>query len=203
MESLRPESSGKGTASGGWKYLRKCDSDDQILIISSLDITSGIFSQNTEDFALNADIARRSEDGSHLGVGGLEADHISLTVEALEGGVCTVDEGHDDLSLTGGAGSLDQDIVAGDDVLIPHGVAANLEGEDLAIADDVGERDAFGGLDGLYRLASCNAAEEGETVGSLFAGAGGEDIDGAAAVVSPLKQAFVLEIGDVLVDRGK
>lgn len=98
---------------------------------------SGVFAQDAEDFALNADVGGRRVDGSHLGIGGLEADHGALTIETLEGGVGTVDEGDDDLSLAGGVGALDEDVVSGDDVLVAHGVATDFKGEDFAVANDV------------------------------------------------------------------
>ena len=88
-------------------------------------------------------------------------------------------------------------------MLVAHGVAADFEGEDLAVADDVVEGDAFGGLDGFDRLACGDAAHHGDAVGAFFAGAHGQDIDGTAAIMRALEQAFLLEIGDVLVDCGE
>ena len=162
-----------------------------------------VFAEDAEDFALDADVGGGGVDGGHLGVGGLEADHAAFAVEALEGGVGAVDEGDDDLAFAGGAGALDQDVVAGDDVLVAHGVAADLEGEDLAVADDVAEGDALGGLDGLDGLAGGDAAQQGEAIGAFLAAADGQNVDGTAAIVRALKQAFVLQIGDVLVDGGE
>jgi len=88
-------------------------------------------------------------------------------------------------------------------VLVAHGVAADLKGEDLAVADDVAERDALGGLDGLDWPAGSDAAQQRETIRAFFAGADGEDIDGAAAVVSALEEALILQVGDVLVYGGQ
>jgi hypothetical protein len=162
-----------------------------------------VFAKDAEDFALDADVGGRGIDGGHFGIGGLQADHAALAVEALEGGVGAVDEGDYDLAFAGGAGALDQDVVAGDDVLVSHGVAAYLEGEDLAIADDVRQGDAFRGFDGFDGLAGCDAAQEREAVGALFAATDGENVDGPAAIVGSLKQTFVLKIGDVLVHGGE
>jgi hypothetical protein len=162
-----------------------------------------VLAKNAEYLALNADVGRRGVDGRHFGIGGLETDHAAFAVEALKGGIGAVDEGDDDLAFAGGAGALDQDVVSGDDVLVAHGVAANFKGEDLAIADDIAEGDAFGGFDGLNRPAGCDAAEEGEAIRSLFAAAGGKYVDRAAAVVGALKQPFVLQVGDVFVHGGK
>ena len=88
-------------------------------------------------------------------------------------------------------------------MLVAHGVASNLEGEDFAIADDVRERDALGAFDGLHRLAGGDAAEQREAVGTFFAAANREHIDRTAAVVGALEQAFVLEVGDVFMHGGE
>ncbi len=172
-------------------------------VVSGIEEGSGVFAEDSEDLALDADVGGRGVDGGHLGVGGLEADHVAFAVEALEGGVGTVDQGDDDLALAGGAGALDEDVVAGDDVLVAHGVAADLKGEDFAVADDVVEGDALGGFDGFDGLAGGDAAKEREAVGAFLAGARGQHVDGAAAVVGALQEAFVLQIGDVLVHGGQ
>ena len=164
---------------------------------------SSVLAEDSEDFALNADVGGGGVDGGHLGVGGLEADHGAFAVEALQGCVGPVDEGDDDLTLAGGAGALDEDVITVDDVLVAHGVAADLKGEDFAVADDVAEGDGLGGLDSLDWLACSDAAEEGEAVVAFFTGAGREDIDGAAAVVGALEEALVLQVGNVFVHGGK
>jgi hypothetical protein len=158
-----------------------------------------VFAQDAENFALDTDIGGRGVDGGHFGIRGLEADHAAFAVEAFEGGVGAVDQRDDDLALAGGAGTLDQDVVARDDVLVAHGVAADFEGEDFAVADDVGERDAFRGFDGFDGLAGSDSAHERQSVGTFFAAASGKDVDGTAAVVGALEEAFVLQIGDVFV----
>ncbi len=106
-------------------------------------------------------------------------------------------------AFAGGAGTLDQDIVPGDDVLIAHGVAANLEGEDFAVADDVVQRDTLGGFNGFDRATGGDAAQKRKTISSTLTATAGQDIDGAAAIVCPLQKAFVLQIGDVFVNRGE
>ena len=118
-----------------------------------------VFAEDAEDLALNADVGGGGVDGGHLRVGGLQADHAAFAVKALEGGIGAVDQGDDDLPFAGGAGALDQNIVARDDVLVAHGVSADLEGEDFAVADDVRERDALGGFNGLDGLAGSDATQ--------------------------------------------
>jgi hypothetical protein len=162
-----------------------------------------VLAEDTQHLSLDADVGGRGVDRGHFGVGGLQADHAAFAVEALEGGVGAVDEGDDDLAFAGGAGTLDQDVVAGDDVFVAHGVAAHLEGEDLAIADDVGEGDTFRGFDGFDGLASCDAAEEGKPVRAFFAAPDGENVDGTAAIVSTLEEAFVLQVRDVFMYGGE
>src|SRR5258705_27260 len=153
---------------------------------------SGVFAEDAENFALDADVCGGGVDWGHFGVGGLQADHAAFAVEAFEGGIGTVDEGDDDLAFTGGAGALDQDVVSGDDVLVAHGVAAYLKGEDLPVADDVGQGDAFRGLDGFDGLSGCDAAQERQAIEALFAAADGENIDRTAAIIGSLKQALAL-----------
>jgi len=120
-----------------------------------------VFAEHAEDFALDADAGGGGVDGGHFGVGGLEADEVAFAVEALEGGVRAVDQGNDYFAFAGGAGALDQDVIARDYVFVAHGVAADFEGVDLAVADDVAERDGLGGFDGLYGFAGGDAAEQG------------------------------------------
>ena len=72
----------------------------------------GVFAEDAQDFALDADVCCGGVDGGHLAVGGLESDHGALAVEALESGVCAVDEGDDDLAFAGGAGSFHEHIIS-------------------------------------------------------------------------------------------
>ncbi len=164
---------------------------------------SAVLAEDAEDLALDGDAGGGGVDGCHLGVGGLEADHRAFAVEAFEGGLGAVDEGDDDLALAGGAGSFDEDVVSGDDVFVAHGVAADLEGEDVAVADDVVEGDALGVFDGLDGMAGGDASHEGEPVGAFSAGAGGKNVDGAAAIVGALEEALGLEVADVFMDGGE
>ncbi len=165
--------------------------------------SSGVFTQDAEDLALDADIGGGRVDGSHLGIGGLEADHGALAIEALEGGVGAVDKGDDNLSLAGGVSAFDEDVVSGDDVLVAHGVATDFECEDFAVADDIGQRDALGGLDGLDGLSGGDASQQRQAVSTFFAGAGWQDVDRATAIVGALQQTFILQVGDVLMDGGE
>ena len=168
------------------------------------DFGSAVFAQDAEDAALNGDLRGGYVDGIHFSVGGLEANNIiGLIEEALEGGFCAMDQGDDDFSLTSGAGALDEDVVAVDDVLIAHGISADFKGEDIAVSDDIVERDGLRGFRGLNWQASGDATGERQACAGTGAGAGREQIDGATAIVHAVEQPFFLEVGDVLVDGGK
>ncbi len=162
-----------------------------------------VLAKYAEDAALDGDLGGGDDDGVHFCVGGLQADHAAFQIEAFEGGFGSSDEGDDDFSLAGGAGALDENVVAVDDVLVAHGFATNLEGEDFAIADDVAEGDALRVFDGFNGEAGGDAAHEGQAVGGAGAAARGQNIERAAAVVGARDEALVLEVGDVLVDGGQ
>ncbi len=161
-----------------------------------------VFAEDAEDPSLDRDLGGGDHDRIHLGVGGLEADDGAFAVIALEGGFRTADEGDDDLARAGRAGALDEDEVAVEDVLVAHGLAADLEGEDVAIADDVGQGDGLGNLDGFDGIAGGDASGEGEAIDTAAFGAGRQNIERAAAIVRAGEQALVLQVGDVLVDGG-
>lgn len=88
-------------------------------------------------------------------------------------------------------------------MLVAHGVAPYLQGEDLAVADDVVERDTLCRFNGFHWLACGDAAEQREAVRALLGGAGRQDVDRAAAVVGALEEALILQVGDVLVYCGE
>ena len=111
-----------------------------------------------------------------------------------------MDQGYDDLSLAGGAGALDEDVVAADDVLVAHGVATHLEGEDVAVSDDIVQGNALRDFRGFNGQAGGDSPGQGQPVAGAGAGSGGQHIDGPAAVVYAVQHAFLLKVGNVLVD---
>jgi hypothetical protein len=161
---------------------------------------SGVFANDTEDLALNAYVGCWRIDGSHLGIGGLEADHAAFAVEAFEGGVGAVDERDDYLAFAGGACALDEDVVSGDDVFVTHGVSAHFKSEDLPIADDIAEGDGFRGLDGFDGLTGSDPSHQGESLEAFLRGARWQDVDRSAAIVGSLEKPFVLQVGDVFMN---
>ena len=160
----------------------------------------GVFAEDPKDFSLDTDIRCRRKDGSHFGVGGLKTDHASFAIETLESSIGTVDESYHNLSFPGRPCPFDQNIVARHDVLIAHGVATHLEGEDLTISDDVSERDALGGFDGFHGPSCSNASEEGKPVTTPFGGSSGQYVNRTTAIMGTLQQTFVLKIGNVFMD---
>lgn len=110
-----------------------------------------VFAEDAQDSALDGDLRRRNEDGLHFSVCGLQTHHVSLRVKTLQRGFGTMDEGHDDLALACGSGALNQNIIAIDDVLIAHGIAADFKGEDIFVSNYVAQGDGlevFSCLDG-------------------------------------------------------
>lgn len=163
----------------------------------------GVFAKDAEDLALNADIRGRCEDGSHFSIRGLKPDHAALSVEALKSSVGTIDESDDNFAFPRGSGTFHEDVVSGDDVLVAHRVAANFKCEDLAVADDIAERDAFRCFNGFDWLACSDAPHQWETVRASSRTAWRQHVNRAAAIVCALQKTFVLQVGDVFVDGGK
>ena len=166
-------------------------------------MASGVFTENSQDLSLNCDVGSGGVDGCHLGVGGLEPDHAAFAIKALQGGVGAVDQCDHDFSLASGASSLDEDVIAGDDVFIAHGVASHFEREDLSVSDDISERDGFGGFNGFDGASGGDASKKREAFKAFFAGSRRQYVDRAASVVGALQQTLVLEIRDVFVDCGE
>lgn len=88
-------------------------------------------------------------------------------------------------------------------MLVAHGIATDFEGEDFTVADDVVEGDALCSFNGFNGLAGGDASQKGKAIGAFFTGAGGQHVDGPAAIVGALEQPFVLQIGDVFVHGGE
>src|SRR5262249_37312706 len=86
-----------------------------------------VFGEDTDDTALDLDVAGRNHDGSHFGVGGLQADFAgAFAIEALEGSFISRDESDDDVAGVGDLGLLANDEVAIHDVILNHGIALDL-----------------------------------------------------------------------------
>uniref|UniRef100_E6QMB6 Uncharacterized protein n=1 Tax=mine drainage metagenome TaxID=410659 RepID=E6QMB6_9ZZZZ len=161
-----------------------------------------VAAQNAQHAALYGDLRGGHKNGVHVRIGGLQADLAALDVEALERCLGAAHQRDDNLSLAGGAGALDQHVIAAENVLVAHRVAANFESEDILVPHHVLERDGLGILRGLNRQSGGDASEQGNLLGLAGAHAFWHQINGAAAVGFAIKQALFLEVGDVLVDGG-
>jgi hypothetical protein len=128
---------------------------------------------------------------------------VPLGIETLQRGVRAVDEGDNDLSLAGSPGAFDQHVIAVDDVLVAHGIAADFEGEHVAVADNVVKGNCFWILHGFNGHAGCDSACEQESVTGAIAGSGRQDVDGPASIVDPIEEALLFKVGNVLVHGGQ
>ena len=162
-----------------------------------------VLPQDAQNAALNGDLPSRYVNGFHLNVGGLETYDAAFRIEALEGGFGAVDERNHDFPLPGGSGALYEHVIAADDVLVAHGVAADLKGEDIAVPDHVVEGNTFRRFIGFDWQACSNAAGQGQTIAGAGAGARRQNIDGTASVVNTVQHPLLFEVGDVLVDGGQ
>jgi len=114
-----------------------------------------------------------------------------------------VDEGDDDLTLPRRSGTLDENVVPIDDVLVAHRIASHLESEDIFGANDIPQRDRFDILRGFHWQSRCDSARKRQSIAGSVSSTWRQDIDGTAAVVHPIQQALLLEICDVLMHGGK
>src|SRR6185369_13135549 len=112
-----------------------------VLLMGSL-----VFPDEPDDDALDFDRRTRLDDDRiHGGVGGLEADMIFLFVEALECGLAAVDEGDNHFTVAGSGLLGDDDVVAGVDAFVDHGVAFDLQDVGVLAADHEGrDFESFG-----------------------------------------------------------
>src|SRR5215472_13404579 len=95
-----------------------------------------VLAQDAEDASLNRDLRGRNIDRLHFDVRRLQSNGIPFRVEALQGGFTAAHQCNDNLALAGSPSPLHQNIVPVDDVLVAHGVPANLKGKHIAISHD-------------------------------------------------------------------
>ena len=107
---------------------------------------SSVSAQNTQNTTLDSYLRERNVNRFHLSVGRLQPDHGPFNVVPLQGGLTAAHESDDNLPLARSAGVLYQHIIAIHDVLVAHGIPAHLECKNLAVSNDVTQRDAFVGL---------------------------------------------------------
>src|SRR5690242_6738155 len=84
---------------------------------------SAELADDTHYFALDLDLA--GEDRFHLAVRGLQADPFLLTEEPLKGYSVVLEQGHDDIPVTGGCRGLDDHVVAVVDERVDHALTTH------------------------------------------------------------------------------
>jgi hypothetical protein len=143
------------------------------------------------------------------GVRRLQPDVVAFAVEALQGGVGSIDEGDDDVSVVRRLQLLDQDVVAvemaSSCMESPRTSSTNTSFERTKSASEMVSI-ALHGFDGLAGGDAPQQRQHQAGVhahGLLEASLGRQQVDGSAAVVVAGEQSFFLEVGDVLVHRGQ
>src|SRR2546425_8990746 len=164
-----------------------------------------VLPDDADDDPLHDDVALVHAQGVHGGIGGLEPDPPSrLAIELLHGGVLTVHQRHDRLTVVGLVALVDDDEVAVLDVLVDHRGAAHLEDVAAAAARHqlVGHGDGVVAAHRLDRLPRGHQTEQPQLGGPALA-LWRHDLDRPALVVRAPDVPFPLENGDVLVHRGE
>ena len=94
--------------------------------------------------------------------------------------------------------SLHQNIVAVDDVLVAHGVAAYFKGEDIAVAHHIVQRDALRRLEGLDRHAGGDASGQRQPVAGAGSRPGGSTSMERLRLCTRSNMPFLFKVGNVL-----
>src|SRR6185312_4106285 len=97
-------------------------------------------------------------DRRHRCIRRLQTNLWTFAIEALQRRLTAIDESDDDLTVARILRLLDHHVVAVNDVLVLHRVAANFEYEDFFRARDVFERNRLRILVGLYRTTRSDAS---------------------------------------------
>lgn len=87
-----------------------------------------VFSDNADNDALYVELI--GVDGFVIGIGRFEAIAEALAVEFFKGGFAVFQKSDDNLAVAGLSVFLDEDVIAGPDMLIDHTIAFNLQGKD-------------------------------------------------------------------------
>ena len=92
--------------------------------------TLSVFAEDADDAALDFDVAGGNHDGSHFGVGGLQADFAgAFAIEALQSCLFPAHESDDDVAGIGNLRLFANDEIAIHDVILDHGIAFDLKDE--------------------------------------------------------------------------
>src|SRR6266542_5711715 len=155
--------------------------------------------------ALYDDVALVHAQRAHGGVRGLEPDPAArLAIKLLDRGVGAVHQRHDGLADVGLVALVHHDVVAVLDVLVDHGLPADLEHVASAAPRDqlVGNGQRVVAAQRFDRLAGRDEAQQRQ-LGRSRLTLRRHDFDGAALVVRAPDVPLALQVGEVLVDRGQ
>src|SRR5579859_1323653 len=120
-----------------------------------------VLAEDADDAALDFHVGGGGDDGSHLRIGGLEANLAGgLAVETLKRGFVVADKSDDDFTRVGDLRLLDDDVIAIENVILVHRVTLHLQDECVLSAAEISERNCLAILDGFERAAGGDAANE-------------------------------------------
>src|SRR5438874_7086854 len=102
-----------------------------------------IFPQYADYFALHLHRLRRNDDWRHRRIRRLQADLVAFAVETLKRSLRAVNQRNHDVAVTRGLGLFHHHVIAIDNVLVLHGVAAHFQHEYVTLTRDVIERDGL------------------------------------------------------------
>lgn len=161
-----------------------------------------IFAEHPDRDALDLNPLGGVPQRSHPRVRRLEPDRpVRLAVERLERRALAVDQSDDPFAILRRLAALDDQVVTILDVLVDHGVSADLEDERLAPPQEVlGDRDRRIVNDRLEGFSSRNAAQERQLDG--VGQSGPRQFERAAPIGIPPQHAFGLQVAEMLMDGG-
>src|SRR4051812_37912535 len=164
-----------------------------------------VLPDDADHHALDQHVALLEAQGLHGGVGRLQTDPAArLAVELLDGGLAAVDQRDDHLPVFRALLAVHHDDVAVHDVFVDHRRALRLE----RVVGASARQHLVGYGDGLlmHERFDWRAGRHLTQQGDLRRGRGAawrQDLDRATLVVRPPDVPFALEIGQMLVHRGK
>src|SRR5262245_54658132 len=162
-----------------------------------------VLPHDPHDHALHLDLRGVDEHRQHRRVGWLESHAAVVAIELLQGDVRPADECNDHFAVLGRFPVLDDDEIAVADLLVDHRVAPDAQDVGFATANQIfGDGDHLVRGDGLDGNSGGDVAEHWQ-LDRAMPGSRREQFDRTAAVPGSTDEALLLEIGQVLVDRGE
>src|SRR5215467_2735220 len=112
-----------------------------------------VLAQHPDDSSLYLYGSCGNDDWFHPRIRRLQSDFVAFAIQAFEGSISACDQRHNDVPVVSDLSLLNEHIIAIENVLILHGVAAYLEYEGIFRAGEVRQRDAFWSFYGFDWLA--------------------------------------------------